>query len=105
MIFISIVVGIFMVASLAWMGRVVYLAFVKKKDAQEKLILTKAMAQSFVIVLIINVIHLIVSFLEAFDVLIPHLFEGLDIHPSMLYVIILGVVMLLNKKLNRKLGM
>ena len=98
MYFISIVMGIIMLAILVLIGRTIYVAFIKKKDEQEKLLVMKAMAQSFVVVLVINIIQAIIEFYNALNASNIRFFYGLDIHPSFLSIIILGVFIIYYKR-------
>ena len=89
------------VAFIVWIGNVIRVAFISKKDEQDKMVITKAMAQSFKYVLIINLIIVINQFLNSFGV---YLITGIEVHPIVIYLIIFGLSIAYNKRLLSKGG-
>ena len=99
---IGVIFAIFGVALILWIGNVIYVAFVKKKDDREKLVVIKAMAHSFVVILVLNVISFVLSFFECFTLFMQRLGESIEVHPIILYLLVLGVLIYCHKKSNKR---
>ena len=81
-----------------WIIKVIYLAFIKKKDIQEKILITKSMAQSFIVVLILSVINFFSLSFNNIALILSNLGNRIDIHPVALNLIVLGITISINKK-------
>lgn len=99
-IFFRILLQILFVAMFILGFRAIFFAFIKKKDERSKWIVTKSMAECFVIVMILQTILFAVKLInyDFYKVWWSNFKEGIYIEPVMLSVIILGIVLFINTK-------
>ena len=91
------IVSIFFLVSIC---RVVYIAFFARKDERMKMIVTKSMAQAFVIIFVLQVIQIVLKLvlLDNYEIWWTNFKGGLYIEPAMLSLIILGITLFFNKR-------
>lgn len=97
MIFGNILIIIFVVMFILGF-RAIFFAFIKKKDERSKWIVTKSMADCFVIVTILQTILFVAKLInyDLYKLWWSNFKEVIYIEPVMLSVIILGIVLIIN---------
>jgi len=98
MYYIQFVAVIVSILFLVWIGKVIYFAFIKKKDANEKFLVMKSMAHAFIVVFVLNILNLMISFSERSSSLFENIGTGVEIHPVAINIILLGIAISINKR-------
>ena len=93
-----IVVAVVGVIFLVWIGKVMYFAFIKKKNEHEKQLVIKSMVQAFVAVFIFNILYFVISSLGYLTSLFERITTGIEIHPVVINIVFLGVTIFINKR-------
>ena len=97
---ITIIVGsVTVVFAIYGLYNIVKLVLVKK-DERMKMILTKSMAQAFVILFVLYVIQVALKFILGanYEIWWANFTNGIYIEPAMLCIIILGITLFINKR-------
>lgn len=81
-------------------GRAIFMAFVKRKDERSKWIVIKSMADSFIIITILQTVLLVLKWVynESYQQWWSNFKEGLYIEPVLLNFMILGIILIINTK-------
>lgn len=97
---LAIILLIIGITSLILCFHSIYYAFFKKKDERSKWIVTRSMAQAFTILFGLNGLQTIFKFInyETWSIWWTNFKGGIYIEPSGLMLIILGIMILINKK-------
>lgn len=80
--------------------RAIFIAFVKKKDERSKWIVTKSMADSFIVIIILQAVLMIIKWInyDSYQVWWNNFKEGIYVEPVLLSFIILGIILIINTK-------
>ena len=99
-IVVMIIALVWVLFSLVWGLTAVYAA-VSKKDEREKMIITKSMAQAFVAILFLHMVHLAIRIAlgaESYAVWWSNFTSGIYMHPVAICLALLGTFMFINKR-------
>ncbi len=98
--FANILLLILSFALIGYIIRTIYVAFIKKKDERSKWIVTKSMAESFIVITIMHAVLLVVKFANYsfYQQWWPKFKEAIYIDPVLINVIILGIILIVNSK-------
>jgi len=96
--YIQFVVVIVSILFLVWIGRVIYFAFIKKKDTNEKILVMKTIAHPFIIIFVANTINFLISSIGHLNFLFENIGTGVEIHPAAINIILLGITISINKR-------
>lgn len=100
----SIAIMIFVALAVVFMFcisfRAIYYAFIKKKDERSKLIVTKSMAGSFIVTIILQTILMVIKWsnYKFYERWWSSFKNGIYIEPVLLSFIILGIILIVNTK-------
>lgn len=80
--------------------RAIYYAFIKKKDERSKWIVVKSMAESFIVIIILQLILAVIKWLnyDFYQLWWKNFKEGIYIEPVLFSFIVLGIILIINTK-------
>ena len=99
-VFFSILVLLFGIFLFAICIRAIYYAFIKKKDERSKWIVIKSMANSFIVITILQMILAVIKWLnyDFYKLWWSNFKEAIYIEPVALSFMILGIILIINTK-------